>query len=224
MDRETFRPGTPECSRGSPPSRFPSTVPRSSSAMAARGRRRAPARGSAHVGDLASRGPSGGRGRLLRDLPGSARLRQVEQAVQTADHAPYSKRAMARDIVQVLQALGHDTFSVVGHDRGSYVALRLALDHPAAIERLVLIDCLPISGHLRRCTAEFAADWWHWFFFAQPDTPSGSSMPIRMPGTTATERRWRGESRRAARGVPQPRDRARDAGGLSRRPRHRPRE
>ena len=89
----------------------------------------------------------------------------------TADHAPYSKRAMARDIVQVLQALGHDTFSVVGHDRGSYVALRLALDHPAAIERLVLIDCLPISEHLRRCTAEFAADWWHWFFFAQPETP-----------------------------------------------------
>ena len=44
----------------------------------------------------------------------------------TEDHAPYSKRAMARDVVALMRALGHERFAVVGHDRGSYVALRTA--------------------------------------------------------------------------------------------------
>jgi haloacetate dehalogenase len=71
----------------------------------------------------------------------------------------------------VMHALGHDQFALAGHDRGSYVALRLALDHPEAVSRLALLDCIPISEHLSRITPEFAARWWHWFFFAQPETP-----------------------------------------------------
>jgi haloacetate dehalogenase len=51
----------------------------------------------------------------------------------TPDHAPYSKRAMARDCVALMRALGHERFAVVGHDRGAYVALRTALDHPASV-------------------------------------------------------------------------------------------
>jgi len=47
-----------------------------------------------------------------------------------AEHTPYSKRAMAGDLVTLMAALGHERFAVVGHDRGSYVAMRLALDHP----------------------------------------------------------------------------------------------
>jgi haloacetate dehalogenase len=74
-------------------------------------------------------------------------------------------------MVAVMSALGHERFRLVGHDRGSYVALRLALDHTDRIERLCLIDCLPISEHLRRISPEFATEWWHWFFFAQPETP-----------------------------------------------------
>jgi haloacetate dehalogenase len=89
----------------------------------------------------------------------------------TADHSPHSKRAMANDVVELMARLGHDTFSVVGHDRGSYVALRLALDHPQRVDRIALIDCIPISEHLRRADSRFAAAWWHWFFFAQPETP-----------------------------------------------------
>lgn len=89
----------------------------------------------------------------------------------TADHAPYSKRSMARDIDALMARLGHERYSVVGHDRGSYVAMRLALDRPERIDRLVLLDCVPISEHLARCTAEFATDWFHWFFFAQPELP-----------------------------------------------------
>jgi haloacetate dehalogenase len=48
----------------------------------------------------------------------------------TADHSPYSKRAMARDVLALMRGLGHERFAVVGHDRGSYVAARLALDAP----------------------------------------------------------------------------------------------
>ncbi len=87
------------------------------------------------------------------------------------DHSAHSKRAVASDMVAVMSSLGHERFALAGHDRGSYVALRLALDHPERVDRLCLIDCLPISEHLRRITAEFAADWWHWFFFAQPEKP-----------------------------------------------------
>lgn len=89
----------------------------------------------------------------------------------TPDHRAHSKRAAAGDVVQVLDALGVDRCVLVGHDRGSCVALRLALDHPDRVSHLVLADCIPISEHLDRITADFAARWWHWFFYAQPGTP-----------------------------------------------------
>jgi haloacetate dehalogenase len=88
-----------------------------------------------------------------------------------ADHTAHSKRATAADIAAVARSLGYPRFALAGHDRGGYVALRLALDHPEAVERLALLDCVPISEHLSRITADFATRWWHWFFFAQPETP-----------------------------------------------------
>ncbi len=91
--------------------------------------------------------------------------------VTTPDHAPYSKRAMAGDVVALMRSLGHDRFAVVGHDRGSYVALRTALDHPGAVSSLAVLDCIPIVEHLDRADARFATAWWHWFFFAQPEKP-----------------------------------------------------
>jgi haloacetate dehalogenase len=87
------------------------------------------------------------------------------------DHAQQSKRAVAADMVRLMAALGHATFAVVGHDRGGYVALRLALDRPDVVSRLVVMDGVPISEALARCDAKFARDWYHWFFFAQPDKP-----------------------------------------------------
>lgn len=89
----------------------------------------------------------------------------------TPDHLPYSKRAMAGDLVRLMRSLGHDRFAVIGHDRGSYVALRLTLDHPDAVERLAVLDSVPISEALARCGPTFARTWWHWFFYAQPDKP-----------------------------------------------------
>jgi len=89
----------------------------------------------------------------------------------TADHAAHCKRAVACDMAGVMTALGHDRFHLAGHDRGGPVALRLTLDQPARVRTLAALDCLPLSEHLRRADARFATAWWHWFFFAQPDTP-----------------------------------------------------
>lgn len=89
----------------------------------------------------------------------------------TNDHSAHSKRAVANDMANLMTVLGHERFHLVGHDRGSYVAFRLALDHGPRVKRLTLIDCIPINEHLARADARFATRWWHWFFFAQPDIP-----------------------------------------------------
>lgn len=81
---------------------------------------------------------------ICPDLRGYGRSQGPEP---TADHSAHSKRAVAADILEVARQLGHDRFHLGGHDRGSYVALRLALDHPDAVDHLALMDCIPISEH-----------------------------------------------------------------------------
>ncbi|NUO60134.1 MAG: alpha/beta hydrolase [Hamadaea sp.] len=88
------------------------------------------------------------------------------------DHAGYSKRAMARDCVEAMAQLGHRNFAVVGHDRGAYVAQRLAADHPELVSHLVVMDAVPIGAALARSDARFAAKWWHWFFLGQTAKPA----------------------------------------------------
>ncbi len=87
------------------------------------------------------------------------------------DHAQQSKRAVADDLAALMSHLGHERFAVAGHDRGCYVALRLALDHPDRVTGLVAMDGIPISEALDRCDARFADAYWHWFFYRQPDKP-----------------------------------------------------
>ena len=89
----------------------------------------------------------------------------------TADHEGYAKRAVAGDVVAVMRRLGHRRFALLGHDRGGYVALRLVLDHPECVSRVAFADCVPLTEHLSRISVDFATQWWHWFFFAQPDIP-----------------------------------------------------
>ena len=86
----------------------------------------------------------------------------------TADHEPYSKRAMARDGVAVMAALGHERFAIVGHDRGARVAYRMALDHPARVERVAVLDIIPTAEAWRRADRRFMLGYWHWAFLAQP--------------------------------------------------------
>jgi haloacetate dehalogenase len=102
------------------------------------------------------------------DLRGYGRSSKPAPA---ADHGPHSKRAMAGDVVALMERLGHGSFAVVGHDRGSYVAMRTAMDHPDAVTHLAVLDSVPVAEALARTDARFAAAWWHWFFFAQPDKP-----------------------------------------------------
>jgi haloacetate dehalogenase len=82
----------------------------------------------------------------------------------TDDHAPYSKRAMAADCLALMRALGHRRFAVAGHDRGSYVALRTALDHPAAVTALAVLDSVPIGEALaKRAERVISADPDAWY-------------------------------------------------------------
>lgn len=87
----------------------------------------------------------------------------------TPDHAPYAKRAMASDMVVVMDRLGFPRFSVAGHDRGGRVAYRLALDHPGRIERLAVLDILPTGTVWQRADARFALAYWPWSLLAQPE-------------------------------------------------------
>jgi haloacetate dehalogenase len=87
----------------------------------------------------------------------------------THDHAPYSKRAMARDMIAVMRHLGFPRFSVAGHDRGGRVAYRLALDHPERVERLAVLDIVPTGDAWERADARFAAAFWPWSLLAQPE-------------------------------------------------------
>jgi haloacetate dehalogenase len=87
-------------------------------------------------------------------------------------HAQSSKRAMAGDVVSLMRHLGHDRFAVVGHDRGSLVASRTAMDHPSAVTRLAVMDGLPVIEHLERLNEQLVRSWWHWWFLGQTDKPA----------------------------------------------------
>jgi haloacetate dehalogenase len=89
--------------------------------------------------------------------------------VSTPDHAPYAKRAMAQDMVTVMERLGFPRFAVAGHDRGGRVAYRMALDHPDRIEHLAVLDIAPTETVWERADARFALGFWPWSLLAQPE-------------------------------------------------------
>ncbi|MBL1404916.1 MAG: alpha/beta hydrolase [Rhizobiales bacterium] len=95
----------------------------------------------------------------------------------TSDHAPYSKRAMANDQVEVMQHLGFDKFSVVGHDRGGRVAHRMVRDHPEKIEKIAILDIAPTEIMYGTTDKTFATAYYHWFFLIQPN-----GLPEKMIG------------------------------------------
>ena len=84
------------------------------------------------------------------------------------DHLNYSKRVMALDQVEVMRHFGFAQFDVLAHDRGARVAHRLALDHPKAVKRLVLLDIAPTLAMYEKTSNQFARSYWHWFFLIQP--------------------------------------------------------
>lgn len=100
-----------------------------------------------------------------------------EKPPSAADHAPYSKRAMAQDMAEVMSALGHERFFVGSHDRGARVGHRLALDHAERVLKLATLDIAPTREMYRDTSDAFARAYWHWFFLIQ-----SAPMPERMIG------------------------------------------
>jgi haloacetate dehalogenase len=102
---------------------------------------------------------------VMMDLRGYG---DSSRPVATEGSANYSKREMALDAVEVMQARGFDRFKVLAHDRGARVAHRLAADHAGCVERLMLLDIAPTLAMYERTSEEFARAYWHWFFLIQP--------------------------------------------------------
>jgi haloacetate dehalogenase len=100
-----------------------------------------------------------------------------EKPESDAEHLPYSKRVMAADNVALMAALGFERFSVVGHDRGGRVGHRMALDHPPAVARLMVLDIAPTLTMYERTDMDFATRYFWWFFLIQP-----FDLPERMIG------------------------------------------
>jgi haloacetate dehalogenase len=114
-----------------------------------------------------------------------------------ADGQTYSKRAMAADQLSLMASLGFDRFDVVGHDRGARVGHRLALDHPAAVRTLTVMDVVPTLHMFEHVDRAMAATYFHWFFLSlDPD------LPEQLIG--AAPERWlrsRFEGRRSGGGI-----------------------
>ncbi len=83
-------------------------------------------------------------------------------------HQAYSKREMALDALSLMRQQGFEQFQVLAHDRGARVAHRLAADHPAAVQRLMLLDIAPTLAMYDQTSDVFARAYWHWFFLIQP--------------------------------------------------------
>lgn len=84
-----------------------------------------------------------------------------------SDHSNYSKRVMAQDQLELMAALGFSRFHVMGHDRGARVAYRMALDHPEAVDKLVLLDIVSTHDMYARSDREFSKALFQWYFFTQ---------------------------------------------------------
>jgi haloacetate dehalogenase len=102
---------------------------------------------------------------ICADLRGYGRSSKPES---TPDHAPYSKRAMGRDLLAAMDALGHRRFLIGSHDRGARVAHRLAADHPDRVAALSVLDIAPTREMYALGDSAFAADYWHWYWLIQP--------------------------------------------------------
>ena len=97
------------------------------------------------------------------------------------DHMPYTKRAMAKVMVEAMEQLGHVHFALAGHDRGGRVSYRLALDHPGRLSRLAVLDILPTYDYWERMNRLYALKIYHWTFLAQP-APLPETLHRRQSG------------------------------------------
>jgi haloacetate dehalogenase len=113
------------------------------------------------VADLRGHGKSG--------VPKVRNIKEGEEKPsEDALRSRYSKREMARDMVELMLSFNYEKFAVVGHDRGGRVAHRMALDYPEMITRVMVLDIVPTLDLYNKTDAFFATAYWHWFFLIQP--------------------------------------------------------
>jgi haloacetate dehalogenase len=106
---------------------------------------------------------------------GASRARGAERSADD-----YSMRSLARDQVEAMAALGFTRFCVAGHDRGARCAYRLAIDYPAQVERLGVLDIVPTGDAFERADRTFALDFWVWTFLAAP-SPIPETLVLHAP-------------------------------------------
>ena len=111
---------------------------------------------------------------VMADLRGYG---DAPKPVSDSAHTPYSKRAMATDMIEIMDHLGHQTFAVVGHDRGGRVAHRLARDNPHRVSHLSVLDIAPTLTMYQGTDMAFANAYYHWFFLIQK-----APLPERLIG------------------------------------------
>jgi haloacetate dehalogenase len=116
---------------------------------------------------------------VIPDLPGYGWAAAPRSG---PDHVPYTKRAMAAVMIEIMEAVGFVHFGVVGHDRGGRVAYRLALDHPGRADKIAVLDVVPTYHMWHGMDAKFAMKIWHWMFLAQAEP-----MPEMLIGKAPVE-------------------------------------
>jgi haloacetate dehalogenase len=114
---------------------------------------------------------------VLTDLRGRG---ETNKPGYTKGHDAYAKRQMANEQLSVMWALGHETFALVGHDRGARVAQRLALDHSRAVTQLAIMDIVPALNFYENLNAQIAQDYFYFSFLTQ-EYP----VPDRLIGNDA---------------------------------------
>lgn len=111
---------------------------------------------------------------ICADLRGYGRS---SKPVSSPDHTPYSKRAMAVDLLEMMDHFGHREFLVGAHDRGARVGHRMAADWPGRVMALAMLDIAPTREMYRDGGADFAQSYWHWYWLTQPEP-----LPERLIG------------------------------------------
>ncbi len=96
------------------------------------------------------------------------------------DAEKYSKRRTAGDMLEVMTALGHESFHVVGHDRGARVGHRLALDAPGRVRSFTTLDVVPSQAAFEAMDSSLAFAWFHWNLMRQPEP-----LPETLIGSNA---------------------------------------
>jgi len=103
---------------------------------------------------------------IIADLPGYG---WSDMPRSDAEHTPYTKRAMAAQLIEAMEKLGHVHFALAGHDRGGRVSYRMAFDHPGRLSKLAVLDILPTYEYWMRMDRTYGLKVYHWTFLAQPE-------------------------------------------------------